>query len=1229
MKKKLLKITTIALLISASLCCLIFAIIISPQKFIENYTYLSSSSEIQYYTKEDINDTQITIRKDIMNVTQRNLPRPQVSLLSDTFTLPNTNMSVTFPSYPSYYDYNNISSQYAQTGYSNYYKYMLLRQGMILTQEASQKSADGTLTQQDLQKHPAIDAQFGPVASGSNAVTKEITIDPSYRSLHTTGLYLPAGELASVKIEGLNAGESISIVTRISNSLGYSSGMPNTYFADTDNLVKEGRFDEVQISSQWNKLNTRLPYMQATFTFTENKQYNIGNAFGGIMHINVSKTKSPVKMTISGCVETPHYILGVTTPKYFEEYLRNAPGVQSCLDTENGILIGNDTPFRQIDDIENLALLWHSFFAVNETFTGGPYNANNLVKFDVHVPAGAAVHLGGGVSACPISWYSDALNYERLLKSGSWGVLHEIGHGNGNAYGTIWGLGGSQEGEVRNNALTVLAYINFLDLGTSRSGEHGEFANAYRTLSTYMDRVMQKEDYNNQNYFEALSTYANLMHSFGTEKFYQLLKTYQHTKSYNSNKRADFIIRCANIYEYDFRWYFNTMYKCNVEDDNFTQEQLDYFASLKEYVPIASDYQSGIDGNMTSGDIVVSAYNNAIFDLKTKTISPKSFEIVSVSSATYGQLTGGENNIYTYTPPQKPTKRDNFSFVVRQFNGVEHIIDVSLILNHNSSLIETYDNTNTKDIDQAIEKIATNEPTISYDTTAGVSQYNAGILLKVSQFAFLSKQTKTYDFYLKCDDATRVMISNDNTNFETVLQINDYATNYNEDFKFKKELKENQVLYFKIYNVNFGGQGFAQIGYKKNGSIVNLPISQIFAPKLSIQQILELNKNDRIQRYFVSNKGLLSSTLDTNKMDWQVITAPNHQSGNTYDEQQWEDGVLIETITHSKTDYLIDDNTSTIYHSIWNHSGRTPLPHEYTIDTQVVQSFNFYKITTRKTANALICKYALYISNDNQDYTLLSEGDKLEYSNYVATIKFPQTQGRYFKLLVYTTSGLNTTYFSIIAEIDAGILAQSTNLIPITNSNIIKSEDFALNTQQDDLPTNIIVTKTKNSKIRFAFLGTQFSLYATKSNDMGRAEIYIDNKYVETIDLKSATTQIKKIVYNIENLPNSNHIIEIVTIDSKPFSLDFVGLAPDSKLISITNTVVKNHWYTIFILIAIFLIVLTLILSVVIKPNKQVKETQPNLTQPNQKFSNKKKYYSNNLKAEIKTTKKSKLRRKR
>lgn len=1145
----------------------------------ESYSLLEELSSD--YTSETITDTQVTLRNDIMYVTKRGLTRPEVKLMSDTYTLPATDSSVTFPSYPGYKTYNDISEDYTNTGYYNYYKYMLLRQGMLSIEDCVNKSLDGSLTQEDLYKHPAIDMQYGAVEGINNAVEKVIIIDPTYRSYHTTGLYLPAGELVSVKIEGLKEDESISVLTYLNSSLGYASGMSSNYIEETDKLVKEKRFDEIEISSQWNKLNTRLPYMGANFKFEDSKTYNIGTPFGGMIHLDVTNTSSSVKLTITGAVEHPHFILGVTSEEYFYEHLKDAPGVGSALDTENGILVGSDDAFRKIEDVRNIALLWHSFFSINENFTGGPYNANNFVRFDIHVPAGAAVYLGNGVSVCPISWYERSLNYNELLKGGLWGVLHEIGHGNASSYGVTWGLGGSQEGEVRNNALIVLAYIKFLDLGTSRSGEHGEFAHAYRTLKTYIDSIKTKADYNDMGYFEALSVYVNIMHSFGVEKFYELMQSYKDNKAFYENKRADFIYRCSLIYKMDFRWYFNEMYKTNVDNVMFNSIDLAYMNSLKEYVPIASNYQGGIDGNKTSGNIVLSAYNETVFDFENNTLSPKEFTIDNIDQPLYGKLVKNDDGTYNYVPPTDFAINDEFSYEVTQFNGVKHRFDVYITLNHHVSEINTYLNTATVNIDEAIEKSKYITPSISYDGIAGILHYNDGILLKTSNFIFKANESKEHVFYLKCDDATRVEVSRDGITYMNVLEISKDYSSYIEQNSFSITLDKDELLYFKIYNVNFGGKGYVEVGLKKGNNVVSIDSNQVYYFNLSKDEIEQLSNYKKIQNYYVSNKDNFVSYFEDNKNEWEVISAPNHQGGNTYTKEYVDSSGNTQTITKNKSDYLIDSDTSTIYHSIWNHSGKSELPHEYTIDTKVNQEFNYYQIYTRNSANALIKKYELYISSDGINYSLISSDDELEYSNYVATISFEKIEGRYLKLLVYTTSGSNGEYFSIISEINAGVKASPNKLIPISSDKVIKGEGYTSNKGIiNELPYYSEYINIKNTSLKFSFVGKSFSLYATKGNNFGKGMVFVDSKYYKTIDLNSDRIEFNEIVCSVENLENEQHTVEVVSVDDKLFNLEFIGLDDDSRINKINYESGENKSFIIlFVLVILMWIIIAIFIA--------------------------------------------------
>lgn len=665
----------------------------------------SDKYALSTYSMDDLDSEMVTLRADTMYVTQRNVPRAKTVLMSDEFILPNfstgdlTKAKVNFSSYP---------RKPGHTKRNNFEKYMLLRQGMWLNANAEKMAENGTL-----QKHPGMDYIYGAVSGTDNAVIKEITIDPSYRSKHFSGLYLPAGEIITVKVENLKEGEYIQISTHLQNTLGYSSGLPADYFSKTDkyivdnyaSIVSNPDSDEVRknipLSGQYDRQDGILPFMTKTFKFSENKEYKIGTPFGGGMHINVQGTKSAVKLTISGAVETPHYILGVTTPEYFETYLRNAPGLISCLDTENGQLIGPSEQMRKVDDIENLALIWHSFFSVNESYTGGRHDAANFLVFDHHVPAGAAVALGGGVFAHPISMYNNCMNYKKLVTSGAWGPLHELGHGHGNAYGQVWGFNGNQEGEVRNNALIVLCYIKLCNMDPRfNSIEHGSVTHPQTNLIESLKNLERgKKDFNELGYFEALPMYVNLMHSFGADKFYQLLLTYSENPRFVENikgketetKRADFIYRASNVYGVDLRWYCNTMFLANVSDEYFSAVQLSELNSYPTYYPIANYYSNGQNGIKTAGEFKIPYGSEYVFKIAENFTAPKVngseiYTLSKVEKPKYGKINDNKDGTYTYIQDNNFRETDSFDIVVKMQNG--YLLKLNVFLRIDYSLYE-------------------------------------------------------------------------------------------------------------------------------------------------------------------------------------------------------------------------------------------------------------------------------------------------------------------------------------------------------------------------------------------------------------------------------------------------------------------------------------------------------------------------------------------------------------
>lgn len=1265
-----------------------------PNGFVYNIPKIQLPTEEMYalhqYDYNNLSDVQTTIRSDTMNVTKRNLKRTTPEILGDDFSLVyNKTTNEMYAEYELINDDANLATAtisfnpnnypepmknkastvngYAEAAalagvsanqYFSYYKYMLMTQGQHLSWEAFRRSAE-TASDTDeidpnfaswLKKHPAADGQYGAVKGTDNAVQKEITLDPIYRSYHTTGLYLPAGEPVTVKVEGLKAGEYVSVIVGLQNSLAWRGQIPNggaedinalingtgynsvkfldsysdAFFKQADLLTISGNFYKYNtetkpafLQSQWQRQNARAPWLTYQFNFTENKTYTIGAAFGGVMHIGMGNCYSQVKTTFTGAVETPHYILGSTTPEYFDTYLRQAPGVLAVLDTENGELIGptgemgTTNYMRQVktEEIDKLAMLWHSFISVNESFTGGIYNRFNKIMFDWHVPAGAAVALGNYSFAQPIPWFNDAMNYRNLLKKGTWGTLHEIGHNHSTAYGNVWGFGSKQEGEVRNNALTLLAYIKLCDVGTTiRNGEdaeHGDYANPYSTLKETIANANKFSDFSEAGYFQALGMYANIMHSFGADKYYELMYSYNLNPTYCDNKRADFAYRCSLIYKMNFIKYFNTFYGAKITDEMFTADQLIEMKKLPNYEPVSCFYAGGINGVKTAGDYNVVFGDDITFDLTNNTISTldtqdkKGFKVISVGNPKHGKIKRASDGTYTYSFNKKYTGAfDEFSFRVKLNDGVIHTLTITLRISYNSARVSTYANIENPNCSGAAmisnleNQILNLVPTFANSASAGIPSYNTS-----------DWQVKVCDFWWKAPLTGEVSlaVSGSNglclyygTDFETLEKTNlIYTAGANYNHSAKLTVKEGEYYAIRVLNTNRGGKGSASVGILgENGRYSQIPQSQIFHPNYPLGKNFEEFVFE--PKYLVSQKDNIKlSITGSDKSEWSIVKAPENIVGGRYLEQQLidpetnkpleGDGVLV----IDKWTYLIDGLNGTNMHT--TYGGGVPKiteenPQEFILDTSTKQIFNFFSVTTRNNVNSYITNCELQIA-DSLDgvWKTIATADRNSYVKQTITMKFEQISGRYLKLIVKGTTGGN---FSVLAELDAGIQSKTQQVIPSTSPKFYATKGWKNSVNIDTEPNGYLISEKKNQSLVIKFVGDSFALYAATGENYGSAKVIVDGKLLNEFHLNTDKKESRKLVSNIENLENKEHTVEIITTSANKVMLNIVGLPYSASVLNAPNIYKEKALaITLVVFLLLFLVTLAFVLVLIFVPN--------------------------------------------
>lgn len=547
--------------------------------------------------------------------------------------------------------------------------------------------ADGSHRQ--LYKHTAsVGMYYGDVSDDEPAIIKDVTLRPrGYGSYSVTGLYAPAGEVIKIQIseEDMNASGGVTI--HIGQAL--YNGQSNNIWTAKNQMQ---RFPNILNTMNVNKNTATL----------ENGVYTayVGSFIGGPLYVR--NTSTTVHLTISGGVAYSHFILGYTTP---EEFAENAKSSAPYFDLEVwnfGVLHSGPKLFAKnftYDDLYKVAVLWEKVSSVSTT------NSNQGIVFlyDPFVAAGAAVAFPGRSSVnCPAGWMGGSLNYNAIVKSGSWGNFHEYHHNFQN-----YGVGNG--GEVTNNAMTLVSYSLFTKISALRGiGSYGAAGlggwNSYTSASWALNDLLSiQRGGNPSNGKQGLALYATLLHNFGPDNFIQS-KVKQQTV-YRSQTYAGYMQAWQDVTHNNMSYYFTDVLQGLTAERAAEIANSDY----PMFVPVSSVYQTGrsytYDGEKkyitTMQPYVIPFGEDFSIDLNQYSapggmyasgsiVLPDGFtySVKEVSQPEYGTITKtDEKGVYTYTPD--PDHLDSGKIIVTlsitKNDGAFKVDDVDLVLGFKQS----------------------------------------------------------------------------------------------------------------------------------------------------------------------------------------------------------------------------------------------------------------------------------------------------------------------------------------------------------------------------------------------------------------------------------------------------------------------------------------------------------------------------------------------------------------
>jgi hypothetical protein len=349
-----------------------------------------------------------------------------------------------------------------------------------------------SLAPEAVEAAPGAEAFPGAVPAEAPRVERRLELDPSTQGWHSTGLYVPAGEVVTLRPQG----DGGTWTARVG--------------CHTDRLWSLERWK-------------RWPEISRTWPLPAGSELRLASPFGGLLYLEPGEGARALSLAVNGVVEAPRFDLADPASAAAWGKRREAPGPWAELAGRGLILTVPSASVRDLEDPAALMTWWDRVIASHDELARIPLGARSeRFVADVQISAGY-MHSG-----YPIMTHLDVatpkdgrpakvLHLEHLAKEGSWGHFHELGH---NRQEDAWTFQGT--GEVTCNLFTLYAMEKVVGIepwehpwlkgGRKRAPEH---------LAAGAPYDVWKRDPG-----VALVFYAEVQRAFGWEPFQAVLREY-------------------------------------------------------------------------------------------------------------------------------------------------------------------------------------------------------------------------------------------------------------------------------------------------------------------------------------------------------------------------------------------------------------------------------------------------------------------------------------------------------------------------------------------------------------------------------------------------------------------------------------------------------------------------------------------------------------------------------
>ncbi len=999
-----------------------------------------------------------------------------------------------------------------------------------------------------LYKHLAANGMYyGDVSDAEKAIIKKITYQCRTYGNHLTGLYAPAGEVISFSMSKADFAASGGIKVIIGQALSNDKA---------NNIWLERNFNRMPI------IVNGMNITESTTTLKVDEDGTVtgyaGSFLGGPIYLKPMNAGASFSITITGGVRYAHYILGATNE---EEYEQNVASSAPFFDLEvwdRGVRHSGPKIRAEVFNYHELyqaARFWENAIRVSTLAPSASSSGCGIdFIYDCFVAAGAAVAFPQQSTSvnCPDGWLTSALNYEQMVTSGSWGNLHEMNH----HFQANWGM--TNDGEVSNNALTLITYSLYTQISANRNLEKENEGlsgwNCYTSASWSLNQLINGRS-------NDLAVHATMIHNIGQDLF---LKAAGLKLGRNTDQWFKALVETTG---YDMTYYFTEI--CGI---TISESMLDWVKELHlpMFLPVASIYGTGM--KRTDGKEVISFTSmqpyeieqgeSVTFDFSRCLVLPKGVtaQVKGVTQPRYGHLVQEKEN-YIYTPDASHdcsgTMEVTLELATEDGAYKQEVILVlelkqgayqPMVLDKITYSYEegTLPDSLEAEIASGFEHASNSTTELNlYDNQNGNAQVwfpKENTITHIAGKLYISADGK-YRLSFRGRRIARLELSLDQGNTYTdVLSITetDNIGSYQQAIEASKyidyDLSKGDWIYFKAYVLNKNEKmSFLDIAMGQfNEDTVN-----VFIVQNAYRPTYEKPSFDVVENVY--------------EKVYPVLYDKNYQQDIIASEYEgWDESFSI--------DKLVDEDPTNFI-----HSNKTDItvdhPFSVTMDLGEAREVNTLTIYGEPTRAYYPKDFILYAGLEQDQLEEVVHIQNAEVTNHNSTITFSLRKVRYYQLLVTDTYASGPKY---IALRGVKLSLQYKDMLMISPDSPCIEYQGSWQIVPAFSNYGHVYVGDKKATIHFKFKGTQFAIYTLPQT--GNYGIWLDG-----IQLDRGTES----SYISSVLADANHEVCLKGLDEH-FYLDAIALHQTGEIEEINqeSNPIDFTWYGLLVLLGVVLIVL-------------------------------------------------------